>query len=66
MWGVDISQELEVYIHSKGIKYETEKILELLKDYDLIINYHLGKANVVADALSRKLIGNLVVLIINQ
>jgi hypothetical protein len=28
--------------------------LELIKDYDLIINNHLGKANVVADALSRR------------
>jgi hypothetical protein len=25
-----------------------------LKDYDIGINYHLGKANVVADALSHK------------
>ncbi|GJQ90887.1 hypothetical protein Tco_0002026 [Tanacetum coccineum] len=28
--------------------------LELLSDYDCDIRYHLGKANVVADALSRK------------
>jgi hypothetical protein len=27
---------------------------ELIKEYDLGINYHLGKANVVADALSRR------------
>jgi hypothetical protein len=26
----------------------------LIKDYDLRINYHPGKANVVVDALSRK------------
>ncbi|XP_025616945.1 uncharacterized protein [Arachis hypogaea] len=28
--------------------------MELLKDYDFKLSYHLGKANVVADALSRK------------
>ncbi|GJS27586.1 hypothetical protein Tco_0488206 [Tanacetum coccineum] len=28
--------------------------LELLSDYNFEIRYHLGKANVVADALSRK------------
>ena len=33
--------------------------MELLKDYDCTIDYHLGKANVVADALSRKSTGSL-------
>ena len=33
--------------------------MELLKDYDCTIDYHPGKANVVADALSRKFTGSL-------
>jgi hypothetical protein len=28
--------------------------LELIKDYDLGINYHPGKANMIVDALSRR------------
>jgi hypothetical protein len=31
-----------------------QRWLELIKDYELEIHYHLGKANVVADALRRK------------
>ena len=31
----------------------------MFKDYDCIINYHPGKANVVADALSKKMISTL-------
>ena len=33
--------------------------LELFKDYDCIVDYHPGKANVVANALSRKMISGL-------
>ena len=32
--------------------------MELIKDYDLEVHYHPGKANVVADALSRKCYAN--------
>ena len=28
--------------------------MEFLEDYDFTLHYHLGKENVVADALSRK------------
>ena len=33
--------------------------MELLKDYDCSILYHPGKANVVANALSRKSAGSI-------
>jgi hypothetical protein len=51
------------YTDHKSLKYiftqselnmRQRRWLELIKDYELEIHYHLGKANVVADALSRK------------
>ncbi|KAA3477017.1 RNA-directed DNA polymerase-like protein [Gossypium australe] len=39
---------------SKRIKSKEKKVVELLKDYDCVIEYHPRKANVVVDALSRK------------
>ncbi|XP_057481977.1 uncharacterized protein LOC130768887 [Actinidia eriantha] len=50
----------------KELNLRQQRWLELMKDYDININYHLGKANVVADALSRKVSGNLNVLITEQ
>nr|ABA94837.1 retrotransposon protein, putative, Ty3-gypsy subclass [Oryza sativa Japonica Group] len=58
-----IGNRCEVCTDHKSLKYiftQTElnmrqrRWLELIKDYDLGIHYHPGKANVVADALSRK------------
>ena len=40
--------------------------MELIKRYDLIIHYHPGKANIVADVLSQKSGGSLAVLITQQ
>ncbi|XP_017635323.1 uncharacterized protein LOC108477325 [Gossypium arboreum] len=38
----------------KELNLRQRRWLELIKDYDLIIDYHMGKENIVADALSKK------------
>ena len=43
----------------KDLNLRQRRWIELLKDYDCQILYHLRRANVVADALSRKSMGSL-------
>ncbi|KAI3686378.1 hypothetical protein L1987_80053 [Smallanthus sonchifolius] len=47
-------KSLKYFFEQKELNMRQRKWLELLKDYDCEILYHPGKANVVADALSRK------------
>ncbi|WMV33699.1 hypothetical protein MTR67_027084, partial [Solanum verrucosum] len=62
LYGVHV----DVFTDHKNLQYEfTQKelnlrqrrLFELLKDYDMSILYHSGKANVVVDALSRMSMG---------
>ncbi|KAA0035365.1 ty3-gypsy retrotransposon protein [Cucumis melo var. makuwa] len=56
-------EKIQIFTYHKSLKYfftqkelnmRQRRWLELVKDYDCEILYHPGKANVVADALSRK------------
>jgi hypothetical protein len=47
-------KSLEYIFTQLELNFRQRRWLELIKDYDLDIHYHTGKANVVADALSRK------------
>ena len=57
-----------IYTDHKSLKYlpsqrelnlRQRRWMELIKDYDCVIDYHLGKANVVVDALSWKIVQTL-------
>jgi ribonuclease HI len=58
-----MGKRCELYIDHKSLKYiftqlnlnlRQRRWLEQIKDYDIGINYHPGKANVVANALSQR------------
>jgi hypothetical protein len=58
-----MGKRCELYTDHKSLKYiftqsnlnlRQRRWLELIMDYELGINYHPGKANVVADALSQR------------
>jgi hypothetical protein len=47
-------QNLKYIFTQSELNMRQRRWLELIKDYELEIHYHPGKANVVADALSHK------------
>ena len=49
-------KSLKYLLTQKELNLRQRRWLELFKDYDYIIDYHLEKANVVVDALSRRTI----------
>ena len=62
----------QVYTDHKSLKYiftqkdlnlRQRRWLELIKDYDLEIHYHPGKANLVADACDHILMSSLLLYI---
>ena len=65
----------EVFTNHKSLKYlftqkelnmRQRRWLELIKDYDILIQYHPGKSNVAANDLSQKLTVNLACLVTSQ
>ncbi|XP_070014790.1 uncharacterized protein [Nicotiana sylvestris] len=52
-------KSLQYIFKQRELNLRQKRWLKLLKDYDINILYHPGKANVVADALSRRSMGSL-------
>ena len=47
-------QSLKYIFTQRNLNLRQRRWLEFVKDYDFELSYHLGKANVVTDALSRR------------
>ena len=64
IWGNYLyGEQFEVFLDDKSLVYiftqwdinmSQRRWMEYLEEYDFTLHYHPGKANVVADALSRK------------
>ncbi|KAJ8763535.1 hypothetical protein K2173_002418 [Erythroxylum novogranatense] len=52
-------KSLKYLLTQKELNLRQRRWLELFKDYDCIVDYHPGKTNIIADALSRKTISAL-------
>ncbi|CAA0840348.1 Uncharacterized mitochondrial protein AtMg00860, partial [Striga hermonthica] len=59
-------KSLQYIFTQKELNMRQRRWLELVKDYDCSIQYRPGKANVVADALSRKVRGDLTYVVTQQ
>ena len=64
LYGVHIDiytdhESLQYIFKQQDLNWRQRRWLELLKDYDSGILYHPGKVNVVADTLSRKVLGSI-------
>lgn len=63
MYGVHVDvftdhNSLQYVFTQKELNLRQRRWLEFLKDYDMSVHYHPGKANIVADALSRLSMGS--------
>ena len=59
-------KSLKYLFSQKELNMRQRRWMEYLTDYDFTLNYHPGKANVVADALSRKKEGILAHVLIKE